>query len=88
MEMSAIGARNVALLAYQDFFTKYCFEKIIKTSSSEKTSHTELWYKILLKYCCMYHKKFIIFIKNYMEKCEKCIYIFYTKYYYNDINNY
>lgn len=27
-------------------------------------------------------------IKNYMEKCEKCIYIFYTKYYYNDINNY
>ncbi|XP_012348516.1 prenylcysteine oxidase [Apis florea] len=42
MEMSAIGGRNVALLAYQDFFTKYCFEKIIKTSSSEKTSYIEL----------------------------------------------
>lgn len=48
-----------------------------------------MYYKILgFSFIKKNYKKFIIFIKNYMEKCEKCIYIFYTKYYYNDINNY
>lgn len=42
MEMSAIGGRNVALLAHRDFFRKSCFEKTIKTSSLKKKLSTEL----------------------------------------------
>lgn len=42
MEMSAIGGRNVALLAHRDFFRKFCFEKIIQTSSLKKKLSTEL----------------------------------------------
>ncbi|XP_003484501.1 prenylcysteine oxidase isoform X1 [Bombus impatiens] len=42
MEMSAIGGRNVALLAHRDFFRKFCIEKIIQTSSLKKKLRTEL----------------------------------------------
>lgn len=42
MEMSAIGAKNVALLVYKDFSAKFCFEKIIQKNSSNKKLSIEL----------------------------------------------
>ncbi|KAK9297144.1 hypothetical protein QLX08_009024 [Tetragonisca angustula] len=42
MEMSAIGAKNVALLAYKDFSAKFCFERIVQRSPSNKKLSIEL----------------------------------------------
>ncbi|XP_043528164.1 prenylcysteine oxidase-like [Frieseomelitta varia] len=42
MEMSAIGAKNVALLAYKDFSAKFCFERIIQRNLSTKKLSIEL----------------------------------------------